>query len=191
MYSLLYLVITSIFIRTILLERILYGPNVPARYLETNFKNWKNKGYKSGWINFTKTFEKPSTFDLKYSTKPYLWIEIKDQDYIKELTNKYNSIFNIMIIKNPTYSYKIKLLYEYGGIYINGRTNQDLSYIMKQLKTYDFVSTESIIASRANTRLMGMVLEKMNAELNNNILSETIKELVMKENYLAFPSNNK
>jgi phosphorylcholine metabolism protein LicD len=167
---------------------IVYGPNVPTRYLETNFKNWKNKGYKSGWINSTRTFIQPITFNLKYSTKPYLWIEMEDKDYIKELINKYNSIFNIVVLKKKTNSYKIKLLYEYGGIYINSRIKHDLSYIMKLLKTYDFVTIDSIIASRANTRLMGMVLEKMNAEL---ILSETIKELVMKENYLAFPSNNK
>jgi phosphorylcholine metabolism protein LicD len=168
-----------------------YGPNIPTRYLDTNFKNWKNKGYKSGWINSTRTFIQPITFDLKYSMKPYLWIEIKDKDYIKELTNKYNSIFNIMILKKPTNHYKMLLLYKYGGIYINGRTNQDLSYIMKQLKKYDFVNTESIIASRANTRLMGMVLKNWDSVHNNNILSDTIKDLVINENYLFFPSNNK
>jgi len=168
-----------------------YGPNVPTRYLETNFKNWKNKGYKSGWINSTRTFIQPSTFDLKYSTKPYLWIEIKDKDYIKELTNKYNSIFNIMILKKKPTRYIIRLLYEYGGIYINGRTNQNLYDIMNKLKKYDFVNINNMIASRANTRLMGLVLKNWDYVHNNNILSDTIKDLVINENYLIFPSNNK
>ena len=83
------------------------------------------------------------------------------------------------------------LLYKYGGIYINGRTDQDLSYIMKQLKKYDFVNMNNMIASRANTRLMGLVLKNWDSVLINNILSDTIKDLVINENYLFFPSNNK
>ena len=170
---------------------IVYGPNVPARYLETNFKNWKNKGYKTGWNNYTKTFMQPITFDLKYSNKPYLWLNniVESKKY-----NQYKNEFNIIIVNNKMHP--IELLYKYGGIYINDNSYYDLYDILNNLKKYDFVSMNNMnmIASRANTRLMGLVLEKWNlvrAERVKPILLETIKKLVINENYLAFPSNNK
>lgn len=166
---------------------IVYGPNIPTRYLDTNFKDWKNKGYKTGWINSTQTFTQPITFDLKYSNKPYLWLNnnVNAKNY-----DKYKNEFNIRIINNKLYP--IELLYKYGGIYINDNNNYDLYDIMNNLKKYDFVSMNNMIASRANTRLMGLVLERLNyVQYDNSILSDTIKELVINENYLAFPSDNK
>jgi phosphorylcholine metabolism protein LicD len=172
---------------------IVYGPNVPARYLETNFKNWKNKGYKSGWNNYTKTFIQPITFDLKYSNKPYLWLN----NIVTTNYKKYKNEFNIIIVNNKFNP--IELLYKYGGIYINDNSYYDLYDILNNLKKYDFISMNNMnmIASRANTRLLGLVLEYDNSTNSASVkrakpvLLETIKELVMKENYLAFPSNNK
>jgi phosphorylcholine metabolism protein LicD len=166
---------------------IVYGPNVPTRYLETNFRNWKNKGYKTGWINSTQTFMQPITFDLKYSSKPYLWLNnsVEATSY-----KKYKNEFNIIIVNNKMHP--IELLYKYGGIYINDNSYYDLYDIMNNLKKYDFVSMNNMIASRANTRLLGLVLERLNSVQNDNsTLSETINKLVINENYLAFPSNNK
>ena len=171
---------------------IVYGPNVPTRYLDTNFKDWKNKGYKTGWINSTKTFIQPSTFDLKYNSKPYLWLNNN-----VEATNykKYKNEFNIIILNNKFNP--IELLYKYGGIYINDNSYYDLYDIMNNLKKYDFVSMNNMIASRANTRLMGLTLEYNNstnsasAKWAKPVLLKTINKLVINENYLAFPSNNK
>lgn len=173
---------------------IVYGPNVPTRYLDTNFKDWKNKGYKSGWNNYTKTFIQPSIFDLKYSNKPYLWLN----NNVTTNYNKYKNEFNIIILNNKFNP--IELLYKYGGIYINDNSYYDLYDIMNKLNKYDFISMNNMIASRAMTRLIGLTLIKIENTyqcMHNNmncglkILSDTIKEVVIKEDYLVFPSNDK
>lgn len=91
-----------------------------------------------------------------------------------------------LIIAHKVDIYRIMLLYKYGGIYLDSDiiVMKDLSDIVHKLKKYDFVGfgcsfeeckngygkpSNWLLASRPNTRLMGMILKYQLEKIKNKI----------------------
>ena len=172
-------------------DMIVYGPNDPYIYLDTSYPNWKTKGIKPAFEHKTHDYNKEYKFDLvTNNSKPniYIWDDYNERtiesvkincmkDFNIVLLN--NNIINMLLpeLKEDKYmkiklnkdNYIIMLLYKYGGIYLkpNVIVLDNLLIIIEKLKKYDFVISNLLLASRPNTKLLGLVLNKI---LNNKSL---------------------
>lgn len=191
-------------------DMIVMGPNNPLPFLDTVYPKWRTVGIKPAFDHITHTNMKEYKFDLVNYTKPYIWLQSNNNNIDK----KYIDNFHIVVINDNNIKewipeldndiqykditnmeiYKIMLLYKYGGIYINSNEIElNLLNMIDILKTYDFIYSTKLLASRSNTRLMGLVLQKIVTNYRSQqginlypTINEVIKELETSDNYKYF-----
>lgn len=149
----------------------------------------------------------------KHLGSKYKLIILNENTIKNYLPNVRNDLDNLMIAQKVDY-YRIALLYYYGGIWIDADTiiMSNLDDIFEKLKTYDFVGfgctdyicfngknqpSNGVLASKKNSILMKLCLEKLNNKLNDKnklkqlnyydlgkyIIWESLKELQKTNNY--------
>lgn len=118
----------------------------------------------------------------KHLNSKYKLIILNEKTIKNYLPNVRNDFDNLMIAQKVDY-YRIALLYEYGGIWIDADTiiMSDLDDIFEKLITYDFVGfgctdykcfngkdqpSNGVLASKKNSKLMKLCLDKLNQKLN-------------------------